>query len=149
MLKKYKFKFDYYALILFAVMIVPTIFWSFVEAPNDVLRAESVSPLIDSIASVSQVVMVASLCLLNNTSAPEIILSPKVVAAIRCLIIYCFGWVLYYLGIANAGVILFLTLPPCLAFLLYAIDRKNIISIVSSIAFLICHLIFGVVNFIM
>ena len=64
MLNKYKFKFDYRALIFFAIMMAPTIFWSFVKAPNDILRAESVTPVIDTIATISQVIMIAVLCML-------------------------------------------------------------------------------------
>lgn len=147
-MRKYQFGFDYYALILFASMMVPTIFWSFFEAPNDVLRAESVTPVIDTVASVSQFVMIASLCMFRNRSVPKTSLTPKVVASIRLLILYYFGWVLYYLSVVNAGVILLLTIPPCLAFLLFSIDRKNIISIISSCVFMLCHLIFAVANFI-
>ncbi len=149
MLRKYKFGFDYHALVLFAVMMAPTIFWSFFEAPNDVLRSESLTPVIDTVASVSQIVMIASLCVLQDKSAEKTSLTPKVVASIRLLILYYFGWVLYYLSVVNAGVILLLTIPPCLAFILFAVDRKNIVSIASGIVFLICHLIFSVVNFIM
>ncbi len=147
-MRKYQFGFDYYALILFASMMVPTIFWSFFEAPNDVFRAESVTPVIDTVASVSQFVMIASLCMFRNRSVPKTSLTPKVVASIRLLIFYYFGWVLYYLSVVNAGVILLLTIPPCLAFLLFSIDRKNIISIISSCVFMLCHLIFAAANFI-
>lgn len=51
-------------------------------------------------------------------------------------------------GITNAVVILGLTIPPCMAFLFFAIDRKNHISIVPISIFTICHFIYGVVNYI-
>ena len=48
----------------------------------------------------------------------------------------------------NAAVILGLTVFPCLAFMLFAVDRKNMIAVVPISIFSICHLIYGVVNFI-
>ncbi|MBQ6627147.1 MAG: hypothetical protein IIX27_07655 [Ruminococcus sp.] len=148
MLKKYRFGFDFGGLILFALMMIPTILWSFIQAPNDVLRAESVTPITDIIASISQVVMIASLCLLINKKSEKLKLSPMIIATAICLIMYYLGWILYYCGVVNPLIILDLTIPPSLALLLYAVDRKNIFSIIAGTVFLICHLIFGVINFI-
>jgi hypothetical protein len=61
---------------------------------------------------------------------------------------YLVGWVLYYNAITYAWVILMLTLPPCLAFFFYAIDRKNGIATLLGIGFTVCHLIFALVNFV-
>ena len=36
----------------------------------------------------------------------------------------------------------------CLAFILFAIDRKNLPAILFATAFAVCHLVFAVVNFI-
>lgn len=148
-MKKYKFGFDYFALLLFAIMMLPTIFWSFVKAPEDVLRVESVTHVIDIIATISQVIMIASLCVFKNNS---VINKPRLtkilVAAILCLVVYYFAWVLYYCAVVNPAIIILLTIPPCVAFLLYSIDRKNIIATISSIIFLISHFIYGLVNFI-
>lgn len=148
MLKKYRFGFDFGGLILFALMMIPTILWSIIQAPNDVLRAESVTPITDIIASISQVVMIASLCLLINKKSEKLKLSPMIIATAICLIMYYLGWILYYCGVVNPLIILDLTIPPSLALLLYAVDRKNIFSIIAGTVFLICHLIFGVINFI-
>lgn len=148
MLKKYKLGFDFWCSILFALMMIPTILWSFIQAPNDVLRAESVTPVTDIIASISQTVMVASLCLLINKKSGKLKLSPMIIATAICLVMYYAGWILYYCGVVNSLIILDLTIPPSLAFLFYSVDRKNIFSIIAGTVFLICHLIFGVVNFI-
>ncbi len=64
-----------------------------------------------------------------------------------CLL-YFLCWVLYYLGITNAGVILGLTIFPCLTFLLYSLERKNMIAFVTALVFTICHLIYAIVNYI-
>lgn len=147
-MKKYKFGFDYFALLLFIIMMIPTIFWSFVKAPEDVLRVESVTPVIDIIASISQVIVIASLCILKKDGTNKPHFTKAVFAAIICILVYYFAWVMYYCAIVNPVIIILLTIPPCVAFLLYSIDRKNIIATVSGILFLICHFVFGLVNFI-
>lgn len=40
---------------------------------------------------------------------------------------------MYDFGLTNAAVILGLTIPPCLAFLLFAVDRKNGIAFFRSL----------------
>ncbi len=148
MLKKYKIGFDLWSLILFVLMMVPTILWSFIVAPNDILRVESVTPVFDIIASISQSVMIAVLCLLINKNAEKVKISPMIIATIVCSFMYFAGWAFYFSGVVNPIVILDVTVPPCLAFLFYAIDRKNIIAIIPNIIFLICHLIYAIINFI-
>lgn len=61
---------------------------------------------------------------------------------------YFISWIFYYMGMTNAIVILGLTIPPCLAFLFFAIDRKNMVAVIPISIFAICHLIYGVTNFI-
>lgn len=41
-----------------------------------------------------------------------------------------------------------MTIPPCLAFIFFAIARKNMIAIIPISLFTICHLIYGIVNFV-
>ena len=74
--------------------------------------------------------------------------SKIIIAMICCCVTYFVSWIFYYVGITNAFVILGLTIPPCIAFLLFAIDRKNYISIIPISIFTICHFIYGVVNYI-
>lgn len=50
--------------------------------------------------------------------------------------------------VPNAVVILGMTIFPCLGFLCFAIDRKNNIAIIPISIFAICHLIYGIVNYI-
>lgn len=67
---------------------------------------------------------------------------------IVCYLLYVASWIAYYNGMTNAIVILGLTIPPCLAFLFFVIDRKNGIALIPVSIFTICHLVYGVVNFI-
>ena len=147
-LSKYRFGFDVWGLILFLLVMLPNFIWFAVPAPNDVLRSESVTPIIDAIASVCQVLTIACLCFVINKKRSNLRFSPMVIAAVVCVVIYYIGWALYYAGIVNAWVILLLTVPPCLAFILFAADRKNFPAVLFATGFAVCHLIFAIVNFI-
>ena len=145
---KYKFGFDVSGLILFLLVMLPNFIWFAVPAPNDVLRTESVTPMVDAVASVCQVLTVACLCFVINNKRGKLRFSPLVIAAMVCVVIYYAGWVLYYTGNASTWTILILTIPPCLAFILFATDRKNLPAVVFATAFAVCHLIFAIMNFI-
>lgn len=149
MLKKYRFGFDISGLVIFLIVMIPNFIWFTVPAPNDILRNESVTAIVDTIGSICQAFFIGSICVILNKERNKLRFSPLIIFSIICIIIYFVGWVLYYNGITNPLVILFLTLPPCLAFIFFALDRKNIIAVVSAICFTICHLIYGIVNFIL
>jgi hypothetical protein len=145
--KTYKLGFDISGLILFLMVMAPTFIWLAVPAPNDVLRTESATPIVDAIGSVCQILFITCLCVVINKERSRLRLSPLVVASIVCVVMYYIGWVLYYRGITNAWVILTLTIPPCLAFILFAIDRKNLSAALFATGFAVCHLIFANVNY--
>lgn len=65
------------------------------------------------------------------------------------IIIYFVGWILYYIGIVNTAIILDLCIAPCVAFILLSVARKNLVAFIESIIFMICHVIYGIVNFIL
>ena len=146
-LNKYRFGFDVWGLILFLFVMLPNFIWFAVPAPNDVLRAESATQIIDAIASVCQVLTIACLCFVINKERNKLRFSPLVIAAVVCVLIYYIGWVLYYSEIVNAWVILVLTIPPCLAFILFAVDRKNLPAVLFATVFAMCHFVFAVVNY--
>ena len=146
---QYRFGFDVWGLILFLMVMLPNFIWFAVPAPNDVLRTESVTPIVDAIASVCQVLTVACLCFIINKERVKLRFSPLVIVAIVCVVVYYIGWVLYFTGNANTWVVLLLTIPPCLAFILFAADRKNFLAVIFAMAFAICHLIFAVVNYVL
>ncbi len=148
MLKKYKFGFDIWGLLLFLIIMIPNFIWFAIPAPNDVLRADSVTEILDTIASICQIIMVISLCIFVNRKSSKFRITSLIVVVIICCLLYYVSWIGYYAGMVNVFVILGLMLSPCLAFIFFAIDRKNIIAVVSISIFSICHLIYGVVNFI-
>lgn len=148
MLKKYRFGFDVSGLAIFLIVMIPNFIWFAFPAPNDILRNESVTAIVDTISTVCQVLFVGFLCCIVNKERDKLRFSPLIILAVICIFLYFAGWILYYNGITNPLVIIMLTLPPCLAFIFFAMDRKNMMAVVPAVCFMICHLIYGVVNFI-
>lgn len=149
MLKKYKLSFEIWGFLLFLVVMIPNFIWFAIPAPNDILRATSITETIDIVASICQILMIAALCIFRNRESKKLRVTPFIIIVICCCLLYFVSWIVYYSGIVNANVILGLTVPPCLAFLFFAIDRKNGIALIPILVFTMCHLIYGVVNFIM
>lgn len=147
-LKKYKLSFDIWGLLLFLIIMIPTFIWVSVSAPNDVLRADSITEVVDTIALICQVLMVIALCIFVNKRSGKFRMTPLIIVVVICCLLYFASWIGYYLGMVNTVIILGLTIPPCLAFMFYAIDRKNMIALVPISIFTFCHLIYGIVNFI-
>lgn len=148
MLKKYRFGFDIWGLVIFLIIMLPNFIWFALPAPNDILRNESATIIIDTIGSVCQVLLIGSLCFIINKEIDKLRFSPLIIMAIICIVLYFAGWMLYYNGLTDPLVIIFLTLPPCLAFIFFALDRKNITAVIPAVCFTVCHLIYGIVNFI-
>ena len=149
MFKKYRAGFDIWGLLLFLLVMIPNFIWFVFPAPNDVLRADSVTPIIDVIGSVAQAAFIAAMCLLKRKDAENIRFSKLIIVSLAMVIVYFAGWILYYNGIADPLVIVLLTIPPCVAFVVYTIDRKNMIAAALAGIFTVCHIIYGFVNFIL
>ena len=149
MLKKYKFGFDFWGLLLFLLIMIPNFIWFAVPAPNDVLRADSVTPIVDGIGSFCQVTFIAAICILKRKDIGAVRFTKLVITALSLVAFYYLGWILYYRGMVNPFVIILLTLPPCFSFIVYTIDRKNMIATIPAVIFTICHIIYGVANYIL
>lgn len=104
--------------------------------------------MVDAIASICQVLMVITLCIFVNRRSCKLRITPLIITVMICCLLYFVSWIGYYFGIVNAVIILGLTIPPCLAFMFFAIDRRNMIAVVPISIFLLCHLIYGIFNFI-
>lgn len=51
MFKKYKIGFDLWGVLLFLIIMIPNFIWFAVSAPNDILRADSITKIIAVIIS--------------------------------------------------------------------------------------------------
>lgn len=148
MLKRYKLSFEICGLLLFLIIMIPNFIWFSIPAPNDILRAKSITETVDTIASLCQILMIVAICIFRNRESKKLYITPLIIMVAVCYLLYVASWIAYYNGMVNVIVILGLTIPPCLAFLFFAIDRKNGIALIPISIFTICHLIYGVVNFI-
>ena len=152
MLKKYKLSFDIWGLLLFLIIMIPNFIWFAIPAPNDILRTKSLTETIDTVACVCQILMIAALCFFRNRDRNsdrnrKMCVTPFTLIMAGCCLLYFLSWIAYYCGIVNVIVILGLTIPPCFAFLFFAIDKKNGIAFIPISIFTICHFIYGVANF--
>ncbi len=136
-----KIKFNIYGLLLFFIIMIPNFIWFVIKAPNDILRVESVTPILDLIASIFQIIMIVFLCFSKDAN------NKFNISSIISVILYFICWILYYLSITNNLVIIGLCLFPCLSFLFYEIKIKNWIAMIPTIVFTILHLIYGIINF--
>lgn len=143
---RYKFGFDFLAIIRIFFVMIPNIVWALVPAKNDYLRTESVTPIIDLIGSIFQVIFIATLCFIvpKDKSKNKTLL----IGSWCCIIFYLIIWIFYYMGIGNKIlIILSLSIAPCVAFMFYELGVKNYLAIFPTAVFTICHIIFAVVNF--
>lgn len=147
-ISRYRFGFNFWGLLLFLLVMLPNFIWFAVPAPNDILRTDSVTPAVDAIGSVFQVLTIACLCFVIPKSRSKLRFSPLIIATIICVAIYYIGWAFYYTANVSPTVIFLLTVPPCLAFILFAADRRNLPAVELAAGFTVCHLVFGVVNFV-
>lgn len=111
--KNYRFGFDPWGLGLFLLVMLPNLIWFAVPAPNDILRAESVTPLLDAVGQVFQLAMAAALCGVRNIAQDQPMKRGNLAGTAACAALYLAGWTAYYAGIANAAVVLDLCLAPC------------------------------------
>lgn len=148
MIKNYKLGFNIWGLVLFLIIMLPNFIWFAIPAPNDILRADSVTPIVDAIGSFCQIFFIIALCILQKKSTPKMQVNPLIIMVIVSVLLYFTGWIFYYIGVTNPLIILLLTIPPCSAFIFLAIDRKNVISLISEIVFTICHITYAIINFI-
>ncbi len=147
-IRNYKMCFDVWGLLLFLVVMLPNFIWFAVPAANDILRNESRTPTIDLIASVFQVLMVSALCLLTNKDRRKPVKRSLLISISTLIVLYYGGWWLYYAGNTNPAVILDLCIAPCLVFVLFSIAKKNAIALIAANLFMVCHVLYGIVNFI-
>ena len=132
-IRKYKIGFDILGLLLFLMIMIPNFIWFAVPTSNDILRNESITPVIDMFASIFQVIMVIALCIIKNKHCQKPMKKIWFKLIIIAIIIYFVGWILYYIGIVNALVILDLCIAPCVAFMILLKKQKNIFAFILSI----------------
>jgi len=145
----YQIGFDIWGLLLFLAVMLPNFIWFAVPAVNDVLRSESVTPVLDRIASVLQVLIALSLCITVNRDRQKPAKRALLAGTGISVLFYYAGWCCYYAGQTNPAVILDLCIAPCSAFILFSLSGKNAAALTASGIFMLCHVLYGVINFIL
>ncbi len=146
-LRDYKFTFNISAIILFLLIMLPNIVWFIVPAPNDVLRGQSATPVLDIFATITQVLMVAALCIFRNINAGKLKLSLFSIISVAFCLLYYIVWILYYCRVVNGVIVICLCLLPCLSFIFYGVNRKNYFALIPAALFTALHFISTVINF--
>lgn len=148
MIKRLRFQFEPWGLGLFLLVMLPNFIWFAVPAPDDILRSGGAETAWDTAASVLQVLLTVSLCVLKNPSAERVSFrSPLFLISLLLCIGYWGIWVLYYAGIASPPILLLLCLLPCSTFLVFSLYRKNGCAAAFGMLFTLCHTVSTVLNF--
>lgn len=145
-MKRYRFGLDWWGLALFLLVMAPNLVWFLVPAPSDVLRLPSRTPVLDTVASVVQIFLVASLCLLRRMDAkvPD---KNYILPIVGTLVGYWICWACYYGGTTCPIMLLAMCVLPCASLLLWAAFRRNRPALVFGSLFLLLHGAYGVLNF--
>lgn len=148
MLKKYKFGIDVWAIWLIAVIMLPNIIWALSSLPNDILKRETLTPVLDNIMTIAQVLMILALCLIRNkdTQNRPIKSSLPAISVAMCMIYYS-AWIFYFCGSAGGFILTALCTVPCIALILYCLFRKNAPALLFTALFSIFHIMRTVLNF--
>ena len=104
--KKYKIGFDIWGALLLLIIMIPNFIWFAVPAPNDVLREQSITENVDTVASVCRILMIAALCIFRNRESKKLCMTPFVIMTVACYLLYVASWIAYYNGMVNVIVIL-------------------------------------------
>ncbi len=76
MLKRYKLCFEIWGLLLSLIVMIPNFIWFAIPAPNDILRAKSITEMVDTVASVCQILMFVAICIFRNRESKKLRISP-------------------------------------------------------------------------
>ena len=146
-IKNYRFGFEFCGFILSLAILLPSVIWYFIPAPNDVLRsADSIFALGMTAAVLRGLAMLTSSFLVNLDSR-ELKFNPAAFLIFAFGAIYYIGWFLYYAGFANVFTLTLLAVSPVVMLASLAVDRKNIFSLVLSASFAVVHIVCIVLGF--
>lgn len=147
--EKYKLGFDFWALILFALIMIPNIVYWCIPAFTDL----NMDGTMDTFARIFQVIGVALLLFMvkkpqeetdgkkeEQTQSKPFFDSLFMTVSLLVLLYYA-AWIIYFCAALNTGIILFLAGCPCLALLMFAVERKNYFALAPLAIFSVLHIL--------
>ena len=137
--EKYKFGIDFWGLILFALIMLPTIVYLCIPGLG---KISSSYVGLDVSSKVFQVIAVALLILVVRKERAKFSLTrPLVFFAGIFLMLYYIAWIFFFCGYGNSADLLFLAVCPCVSLLLYEIEGKNWFALCPTAIFAILHVV--------
>ena len=138
--KAYKIGVDLWAILLFALVMLPNIVAFSVPKFSALLDAETGT--LEITATVFQVIFVALLIFIVHEGKRRLnFRSPLVILCGGALVCYYVAWICLFCAAVNAAVYLALAIFPCVAFLVFEVERRNFFALVPTAVFSILHLI--------
>lgn len=148
MLKKYKFGIDTWAIWIIAVIMLPNIIWALSDLPDDILKRETLTPSLDNVMTISQVIMILALCFIRNKETKNLSMMNSLPAiSIAMCMFYYSSWIFYFCGSADSFILMSLCVAPCIALILYCLFRKNAPALLFTALFSVFHIMRTVLNF--
>ena len=143
-LEQYKIGLDFWALVLFALIMLPNIVYWCIPAFSDL----DVNSATDTAARVFQVIGVALLLFLvqkpqekKQASEKKPFFDSLFMMVTLLLLLYYAAWIIYFCGTLNVAILLFLAGCPCIALALFALERRNFFALVPLIVFSVLHIV--------
>lgn len=137
-LKQYSLGLDKWALVLFAIIILPNIIAGCVPAFSS--RFHENGPL-EIAAIVFQVFAIALLVFVVRRERESLSLSLPIVVALLALICDWIAWIFFFCNYLNVAVWLFLAVMPCIALICFEIERKNVFALPFTVIFSVLHIV--------
>ncbi len=138
LLENYKFGFDFWAAVLFALIMLPNIvYWCIPE-----FNSLGGNGALDSAATVFQVFGVAFLlCVVQKKRPQKLFFDTLFMTATLAVLLYYAAWIVYFCGIVNRTILIFLAVAPCVALILFALERRNWFAFVPLAVFSVLHIV--------
>ena len=140
-IKNYRLGFEFCGFILSLAMLLPSLIWTFVPAPNDILRSTDAILSLGIACGILRALTMLSSMFVINLDCNEPRFNVAAILIFSFGIVYYAGWFLYYAGLACVVALSFISVPPVIMFIALSVDRKNFLSLALSVSFAVVHLI--------
>lgn len=136
---------DLWGLLLFCVIMLPNIVGWCVPALRKGFAENSA---LDIAALVFQIIAAAALIFIVQSERRELNFKSSLVGLTGvALLCYYLAWIFFYCGYWNAAVYLFLAVFPCVALVLFEVERRNWFALVPTAVFAVLHIVSACIHY--